>query len=140
MAVRGYDVTPAETATLLRPRLDAILAAVDERNDEFLWQSLSNLSSGYLLDWWDTEPLYVLLLKLDVPIAIFHGELDGATRVEGVRETAAAFEAAGRDELTVRIYPGHDHDLNWTVDSALQGGPAPFRDAFDFMAGLVGTR
>jgi hypothetical protein len=95
MAVRGYDVTPAETATLLRPRLDAILAAVDERNDEFLWQSLSNLSSGYLLDRWDTEPLRVLLLKLDVPIAIFHGGLDGSTRVEGVRETAAAFEAAG---------------------------------------------
>ena len=89
-------VTAADMARLVRPRLDAILKAVEERNDDFIWQQLLNLSSGYLLDGWDGDPTSAMLLKLNIPVAIFHGEVDGTTRVEGVRETAAAFQAAGK--------------------------------------------
>jgi hypothetical protein len=125
---------------LVRPRLDAILKAVEEKNDDFLWQSLVNLSSAYLLDGWDGAPTSAYLLKLDIPIAIFHGALDGTTRVEGVRETEAAFRAAGKTNLTVRVYPGYDHDLNWTAESAGGRGPAPFQDAFATAAELLRGR
>jgi len=54
------------------------------------------------------------------PINIFHGEVDGTTRVEGVRETEAAFRAAGRTNLTVHIYPGHGHDLDWTPSRSVR--------------------
>ena len=87
-------VTEVELTRLVRPRLDAILKAVEDRNDDFLWASLLNLTSAYLLDGWDGQPTSAFLLKLDLPITIFHGELDGTTRVEGVHETAAAFRAA----------------------------------------------
>jgi len=40
----------------------------------------------------------------------------------------------------VRAYPDGDHDLNWTIEAASRGGPAPFQDAFDFVAGVVGSR
>jgi pimeloyl-ACP methyl ester carboxylesterase len=133
-------MTPAETAGVVRPRLDAILKAVEERNDDFIWQAVVNLSSPYLLGWWDAAPNYVTLLKLNIPIGIFHGELDGATRVEGVRETEAAFRAAGKTNLTAHIYPGHDHDLNWTVEASKNGGPVPFLDLFKFAADLVRPR
>lgn len=133
-------ITPAELATLVRPRLDAIVKAVDDRNDDFLWQSLLNLSSAYLLDGWNAEPTSAFLLPLTIPIGIFHGELDGTTRVEGVRETEDAFRRAGKTNLTVRIYPGMDHNLGWTPTLALSGGPAPYRDAFRFAAALVQLR
>jgi alpha-beta hydrolase superfamily lysophospholipase len=80
------------------------------------------------------------LLKLNIPIAIFHGELDGTTRVEGVREAEAAFRAAGKSNLAVHIYPDHDHDLNWTLETAKTGGGVPFQAAFGFAAGLVRPR
>ena len=130
-------VTEAELARLTRPRLDAILKAVEERNDDFLWQNLANLSSGYLLDGWTAEPTSSFLLKLDMPIAIFHGEADGTTRVEGVRETEAAFRAARKTNLAIHIYPDHDHDLNWTPQGAAAGGPLPYQDAFTFAADVV---
>jgi pimeloyl-ACP methyl ester carboxylesterase len=132
-------VTREELSGKNRPRLDAILKAVDERNDQFLWQYLGNLSSAYLLEDWNGPPTHVTLLKLDIPIAIFHGELDGTISIEGVREAEKAFQVAGKTNLVVRAYPGHDHDLNWTIEAASRGGPAPFRDAFDFVAGLVGS-
>jgi pimeloyl-ACP methyl ester carboxylesterase len=133
-------VTAADMARLVRPRLDAILKAVEERNDDFIWQQLLNLSSGYLLDGWDGDPTSAMLLKLNIPVAIFHGEVDGTTRVEGVRETAAAFQAAGKTNLAVHIYPGHDHDLNWTLETAKNGGPLAFQDQFTFVANLVRPR
>ncbi|MGQ0640594.1 MAG: hypothetical protein ACT4P6_07465 [Gemmatimonadaceae bacterium] len=121
-------MTPNELAALNRPRLDAIMKAVHEHNDDFLWQSPLNLSSAYLLDGWDGMPTSSILLKVNVPVGIFHGALDRATRVEGVRETEAAFQAARKSNLTVRTYPGLDHDLGWTPATAQQGGTAPFRD------------
>ena len=129
-----------EAMKVLRPRLDVILKAVEDRNDDFLWSSLVNLTSAYLLDGWTAEPTSAFLLKLTVPIAIFHGELDGTTRVEGVRETSAAFVAAGKTTLTVRTYPGLDHDLGWTPASAKGAGTAPFQDAFAWAADLVRKR
>lgn len=38
------------------------------------------------------------------------------------------------------IYPACDYDLNWTVDVVNLDGPAPDRDAFDFMASSRGGR
>jgi serine/threonine protein kinase/pimeloyl-ACP methyl ester carboxylesterase len=132
-------VTPEELSRgNLRP-LEDILKAVDERNDADLRQAL-NLSSAYLLEDWNGPPTHVTLLKLDIPIAIFHGELDGTVSIEGVREAEAAFRAAGKTNLVVRTYPYHDHDLNWTIPAASRGGPTPFREAFDFVARLVGSR
>jgi pimeloyl-ACP methyl ester carboxylesterase len=133
-------VTSEELSRATRKRLDAILKAVDERNDDFFWQVMLNLSSAYLLDDWDGDPTHVTLLKLDIPVAIIHGEVDGTTSIEGVRGAETAFRAAGRTNLTVRAYPNHDHDLNWTVAAATSGGPAPFQDAFDFAARLLQRR
>ena len=122
-----------EVSGVLKPRLDLILKAVDDRNDDLLWTALLNLSSAYLLDGWKAEPTSALLLKVKIPIAIFHGEMDGTTRVEGARETAEAFKAAGRRDLTLFVYPGFDHDLGWTPLSSFGPGPKPFQDAFDWM-------
>ena len=125
-------VTAEDMARLVKPRLDAILQAVENRNDNLIWQAVANLTSAYLLDGWTGEPHYRTLLKLDVPIAIFHGDLDGVTRVEGVHEAEAAFRAAGKANLRTHIYPGHDHDLNWTPQSARTSMPQPFQDFFTF--------
>jgi pimeloyl-ACP methyl ester carboxylesterase len=133
-------MTRPELQALVKPRLDAILKAVEEGNDDLIWQAVVNLSSAYLLEFWNSEPTSAILLQLDLPIGIFHGELDGATRVEGVRETEAAFRAAGRSNLHVRIYPGHDHDLNWTPRAALAGELPAFRDAFAFASELTRPR
>ena len=130
-------MTIDELSRVTRARLDFILKALDDRNDDFFWQSLLNLSSGYLLDDWNGEPTSVALLKLTMPVSIFHGDVDGTTSVEGVRETEAAFKRAGRTDVVIRTYPDHDHDLNWTVETAGTGGTAPFQDAFTYAASLL---
>lgn len=121
---------PAELARVLVPRLQAIRQAVEQGNDDFLWQNLLNLSSAYLRAEWDGPPTHAFLLPLTMPIVIVHGALDGTTRVEAVHETAAAFAAADRTNLTIHVFPGLDHNLGWTPQSAASGGSDALRSAF----------
>jgi pimeloyl-ACP methyl ester carboxylesterase len=132
-------VTEAELAALVKPRLDMILSAVSSKNDDFLWQAVLNLTSAYLLEEWEGPPTHALLQPLTLPIGIFHGELDGTTRVEAVRETETAFRAAGKTNLTVKTYAGLDHDLGWTPTTALRGGVVALQDSFDFVRSVVAT-
>ncbi len=130
-------LTSADLARANSPRLNFILKAIEEGDDDFLWAQLLNLSSAYLQDWWDAPANHVFLQKLDIPLAIFHGELDGTCRVEGVREAEAAFRKAGKTNLTINIYPDTDHNLNWTWESSQEGGSPPFKDAFSYIVEKV---
>ncbi len=134
------SLTAQDLEQMNRPRLDAILKAVDEGDDELLWRAVLNLSSEYLRSWWVSEPNSAFLLKLDIPLAIFHGGLDGACRVEGVHETEKTLEEAGKDNLTTHIYPMSNHDLDWTWQSAQNGGAQPFRDMFTLVEQLTAAQ
>lgn len=127
-------VTAAELEQLNRPRYEALLKAVRERDDDFLWKNLLNLNSAYLQEWWERPPNHENLLALDIPLAIFHGTLDAACRVEGVRETEEEFRRAGRTNLFVKIYENSNHDLDWSWKTMDAGGPPTYRDAFDWIA------
>jgi pimeloyl-ACP methyl ester carboxylesterase len=90
----------AEMLALYQPGSDRLVAQIEAHDDEVVWARLLNLTSAYLLEEWHTPPTSADLLRIAVPIAIFHGELDGTTRVEAVHETEAAFRAAGKTNLT----------------------------------------
>jgi len=77
------------------------------------------------------------LLKLDCPLRIFHGELDPICCVSDAREAAAAFQKAGKSNLVVKTYPGADHGLDWSRETALAGGPQGFQDAFAAAVSLL---
>lgn len=131
------EMTADDFERVLKPRIDALLEAVDQGNDELLQKALLGLSAAYFKSWWDAEHNSENLLKLAVPIAILHGQLDGTCRVEGVNETEAAFAKAGKKNLTVYVYPMLDHNLGWTRETAAMGGSKPFRDAFAFATTIL---
>jgi len=108
--------------------------AIADRNDDAIGALLVQLSASYLESWWDAEPNHEALLRLDIPLAIFHGKLDGTTRVEGVYETRDAFDDAGKQNLTTFIYDDADHDLNWSWRAFEGDSPRGYTDAFDWIA------
>jgi pimeloyl-ACP methyl ester carboxylesterase len=132
-------LTDGDLQAVTRPRLAKLRQAIEAADDDYLWKNLLQLSTAYLRSWWDAEPNSHHLLALDVRLAIFHGELDGACRVEGVRETEAAMKEAGKTNLTVRIYPEANHELNWTPRAANGEVPPIYREVLDLIAGWLGT-
>jgi len=132
-------LTESDMVALREPLVQAIEQAVKSGNDELILQVMGQhvLASAYLSEWWDGEPNVEVLLALDCPLRIFHGELDANCRVEGVHEAVAAFEAAGKTNLSVKIYPRTDHGLDWSRESARAGGSPGYRDAFAAVEAMV---
>jgi pimeloyl-ACP methyl ester carboxylesterase len=128
-------VTPNELNN--KGRLKQILKAIQEKDDDYLWVNLLNLSSAYLLEDWERECNHKTLMKLNIPLAIFHGENDGSCRVEGALETKKAFEKANKKNLTVTVYPGTNHDLNWMKFLKNNIIPKPFEEIFSYIENIV---
>jgi beta-lactamase regulating signal transducer with metallopeptidase domain/pimeloyl-ACP methyl ester carboxylesterase len=142
---RNGVLEPKDLAAANAPRLEAILKAVKEVDDEWLWWNLVKLNTAHLRAEWHRPPLHEELLRLNVPIHIVHGMHDGAVRVEGVRAAEAAFRRAGRTNLVTHILPRVDHDLNYGeyLDTYFAGRPqtpAAMKVMFDAVAEVAAVR
>lgn len=71
-----------------------------------------------------------MLLELDLPISIFQGEADANVSVQQSRDIKAAFDQAGKQNLTLHTYAGADHDLNFAYYLATGSLPQGFVDLF----------
>jgi len=88
-------------------------------------RSLQKQWFGNPYRWWadvmDIEPT-ADYLALSVPIIVGFGEKDESVPVESALALRAAFEAAGKNNLSLVVYPGADHRLS--------AGDVSYRPAF----------
>jgi pimeloyl-ACP methyl ester carboxylesterase len=81
--------------------------ATDPRSIEKNWY-------GNPYRWWsdvmDIEPLPDFL-KLDIPVLVGIGEQDQSVPLESARFLESQFQAAGKRNLILKVYPGADHRL-----------------------------
>jgi pimeloyl-ACP methyl ester carboxylesterase len=77
--------------------------------------SIDDIWNGNTYRWWsdmvDKDPLPDLL-KLDIPILVGIGEKDKTIPVESARFLDSQFKEQGKNNLTLKIYPGADHKLS----------------------------
>lgn len=97
----------------LQPYFDAIMQKTASGDDAWLWKNYYKISSKWLKEHIETEANKSRLLRLDLPIHIVHGGDDINTPVEGVYDIKKRFEALGKNNLSIEVVPGHDHDLNF---------------------------
>lgn len=64
-------------------------------------------------DHFNLEANKTRLLRIEIPIFIFHGTADGNAPVEGVYDIQSRFKQAGKTNLQCLIFEGHNHDLNY---------------------------
>lgn len=101
-------------AIMLEPTRTELYRAIEERNREFL----KNNYGVYLTpEWFDAHKImpanFTILPFVDIPIHIIHGTFDQNARVEGVYEIKELFERLGKENLTISVQEGYDHDLNY---------------------------
>jgi pimeloyl-ACP methyl ester carboxylesterase len=110
---KDANITTADFATLLKPRYDAIFAAIDRGDDDWIWNNYFHVSTGWLKEHFALEANKDRMLRLKLPIYIFHGLSDANTPVEGVYDIRKRFDQAGKKNLHEYIFAGHNHDLNF---------------------------
>ena len=127
--INGDGVHTADERTRLsQPLVDAIDAAELETVGKWLAATAAVPVPRTFPEWarehYDHPPLGELLLKLNMPIAVFQGEMDTSTPARDVHELQKRIEAAGKPNITFEYFPTLGHDLG-AVDYFTTGKLSP---------------
>jgi pimeloyl-ACP methyl ester carboxylesterase len=95
------------------PYFEYLLKMIDSDSDTWIWQNYFRVKSRWLKEHFQIEANKTRLLRIDVPIYIFHGIEDGSVPVEGVYDIQSRFRQANKTNLNCFIFEGHNHDLNY---------------------------
>ncbi len=105
------DVKDVEFGRKERDKL--IMNKIAEGDEEWLWSNYSRVTIPWLRAHFALEPNKTRLLRLDLPIHIFHGTDDMNVPVEGVYDIAERFRVCTKTNLETHIFEAHNHDLNF---------------------------
>jgi pimeloyl-ACP methyl ester carboxylesterase len=95
------------------PFHDALIAKITENDGSWIWQNYFRITVGWLKEHFAVEPNKTRLLRVNIPIHIFHGTDDASVPVESVYDLETRFQVCGKSNLTVHIFDKHNHGLNF---------------------------
>lgn len=113
-ANKDSTLTAEDFGLLNKGRYEKIVESFNTGDDEWIWNNYFHVTTQWYNEHKDLEPNKTALIKLNIPIYIFHGLEDGNAPVEGVYDIQKRFAEAGKTNLKCYFFKGHNHDLNYT--------------------------
>ena len=112
--VNKDSVIDAKDIKMLRAPFHTELLKRVKAND-WMWirTKYFNVTPQWFTTHYELEANKSRLLRLDIPINIFHGTNDANVPVEGVYDIQKRFDLCNKSNLTIHIFENHDHDLNF---------------------------
>lgn len=102
-----------------------LLQKIDAGDDEWIWNNYFRITSKWLKAHFQLEPNKSRMLRINIPVYVFHGVNDANVPVEGVYDLRSRFEEAGKTNLHCFIFDDHNHDLNfldWVFEGKISDG------------------
>ncbi len=124
------DISHTRMSTIHPKIMDGVAAG----DDSWIWANYFRGTVAWLRSHFALEPNKTRMLRLDLPIHIFHGTHDGNVPVEGVYDIAERFRVCGKTNLTTHIFERHNHDLNFELWLATKKYPTGLQAIFDTAA------
>ena len=111
-----------------------VFAAIDANDNEWIWSSFFRVGAPWIKEHRAIEPNRTRILRLDLPIYLFHGTDDASCPVEGVVELQRRAQELEKRNIHVLVFPNHDHSLEflgWVVTRSLPDGLKAVFDAIE---------
>ena len=128
-------ITQEDMAQFLTERAENVFKAIEDENDDWIWENYFRVTSKWVSEHASLEPNRIRLLRLSLPIHIFHGTDDRNTPIEGVFDIQKRFNTSNKKNLTIHVFENHDHDLNWAEypleDKISNGWRTIFRTVYE---------
>ncbi|MDC0230935.1 hypothetical protein OAK19_03130 [Aureispira] len=96
------------------PYYKMLLEKTEAGDNNWIWNNYFKITSQWLKQHFALEANKTRMLRLELPIYIFHGTSDANTAVEGVYDIEKRFKSTGKTNLKCQVFEKHDHDLNFT--------------------------
>ncbi len=110
---KDKKLTSADFAILLANHKNKVLDSIAKGDDEWLWNNYFQITSEWLAGHAKLEANKDRLLKLTVPVNIFHGVYDQNVPLQGVYDIYEAYRGKNKTNLKAFVFDQHDHDLNY---------------------------
>ena len=92
---------------------DELMKRVTDNDWMWIRNNYFNITPRWFKDHFQLEPNKTRLLRIDIPIHIFHGTEDSNVPVESVYDIQARFKVCNKENLTIHVLDKHNHDLNF---------------------------
>lgn len=106
-------ITTGDIGSMRKNLHEGLLKAIQDDDNVWIRNNYMELTSNWFKTHFQLEPNKSRLLRLNLPIYIFHGTCDANVPVEGVYDIEERFRIMGKKNLTAYIFEGHNHDLNF---------------------------
>ncbi len=106
-------LTSADFAVILTDNKNKVLDAISKGDDEWLWNNYFRITSEWLSGHAKLEANKDRLLKLSIPVNIFHGVYDQNVPLQGVYDIYEAYRGKNKENIKAFVFDQHDHDLNY---------------------------
>lgn len=115
-------LTTDDFCALVKPRLMAITKAIEKNDNEWIWNSFFRVGVSWIIEHRNIEPNKTRVLKLGLPVYLFHGTNDANAPVEGILQLQKVVRILNKSNIHFYIFPDNDHSLefmSWVVNQAI---------------------
>lgn len=114
-----------------QPLYEKLLKTIPNGDDDYIWNNYFRVTSAWLKAHFALESNKTRMLRLNIPIYIFHGDRDASAPLDEVYAVKDKFEQYHKTNLHVYIFRDHDHDLNYIDYIYKQQIPEGLQKIFD---------
>jgi pimeloyl-ACP methyl ester carboxylesterase len=118
-------LTSEDFRVMLNEYLQKILDAVEKEDDEWIWNNFFRIGTKWIKEHRSLEANKLRIMKLDIPVYLFHGTCDANCPVDGIIQIQKRAQELNKENIHVFIFPDHDHTLeflSWVVRKSLPEG------------------
>ena len=92
---------------------ERLMAKIAENDGDWIWNKYVRVTIDWFREHFALEPNKTRLLRVDIPIYVFHGKDDANVPAESVYDLENRFKACNKTNLKTFVFDGHNHDLNF---------------------------
>jgi pimeloyl-ACP methyl ester carboxylesterase len=112
-AVKDSVIDINDIRVMREPFNAALMEKIVAGDEEWIQKNYFYLTTDWFKQHFALEANKTRLLRLDIPIYIFHGTDDASVPVENVYDLQARFGVSGKNNLHAFVFEKHNHDLNF---------------------------
>ena len=96
-----------------------LMESIAKEEGAWIKNSYFHITPQWFKKHFELEPNKTRLLRIAIPIHIFHGTHDANVPIESVYNLQSRFNICNKKNLTIHVFEKYDHDLNfrsWLID------------------------
>ncbi len=90
-----------------------LMKKIADNDEDWIWSNYFRVPINWFKEHFALEPNKTRLIRVDVPIYLFHGRDDLNVPVDGLFDLEERFRACQKSNLKIFVFDKHNHDLNF---------------------------